>query len=91
MEKVILFYKFIPITDPVTVMYWQRALCEKLGLKGRILISKHGINGTLGGDIKNLKYYTRDMKSHPLFVGITYKWRQTPQACRSKQACGGAW
>jgi UPF0176 protein len=74
MEKVILYYKFVPIADPVTVMYWQRALCEKLGLKGRILISKHGINGTLGGDIKNLKYYTRDMKSHPLFDGITYKW-----------------
>ena len=74
MEKVILYYKFVPIADPVTVMYWQRALCEKLGLKGRILISKHGINGTLGGDIKNLKYYTRDMKSHPLFEGITYKW-----------------
>lgn len=52
MEKVILYYKFVPIADPVTVMYWQRALCEKLGLKGRILISKHGINGTLGGDIK---------------------------------------
>jgi UPF0176 protein len=74
MEKVILFYKFVPIVDTTTVMYWQRALCEKLGLKGRILISVHGINGTLGGDIKQLKYYTREMKSHPMFEGITYKW-----------------
>jgi len=55
-------------------MLWQRALCEKLGLKGRILISPHGINGTLGGDIKSLKYYTREMKAHSLFDGITYKW-----------------
>lgn len=76
MEKVILYYKFVPISDPTTVMYWQRALCEKLGLKGRILISPHGINGTLGGDIKQLKYYTREMKSHPLFDGITYKWSE---------------
>lgn len=74
MQKVILFYKFIPVTDTTTVMYWQRALCEKLGLKGRILISVHGINGTLGGDIKQLKLYTREMKSHPLFGDITYKW-----------------
>jgi UPF0176 protein len=74
MEKVILFYKFVPVVDTTTVMYWQRALCEKLGLKGRILISPHGINATLGGNIKNLKYYTREMKSHPLFEGITYKW-----------------
>ncbi len=74
MEKIILYYKFVPIADPETVMHWQRALCEKLGLKGRILISPHGINGTLGGDIKNLKYYTREMKSHSSFDNITFKW-----------------
>jgi UPF0176 protein len=74
MEKVILFYKFVPINDTETVMYWQRALCEKLGLKGRIIISKHGINGTLGGELKNLKYYTREMKAHSLFKGTQFKW-----------------
>lgn len=74
MEKIILYYKFTPISDPETVMFWQRALCEKLGLKGRILISKHGINGTLGGDLKSLKYYTREMKSHNLFNGTVFKW-----------------
>ncbi len=55
-------------------MFWQRALCEKLGLKGRIIISPHGINATLGGDLMNLKFYTREMKAHTLFDGITYKW-----------------
>lgn len=74
MEKIILYYKFVPIADPETVMFWQRALCEKLGLTGRIIISKHGINGTLGGDLKNLKYYTRDMKAHHLFKGTVFKW-----------------
>lgn len=74
MQKTILFYKFIPIGDTETVMFWQRALCEKLQLKGRILISEHGINGTLGGNLQNLKYYTRAMKAHSLFGGITWKW-----------------
>ncbi len=74
MEKVILFYKFVPVSDPETVMYWQRALCEKLNLKGRLIISKHGINGTLGGNLKNLKLYTRDMKSHHLFQDTVFKW-----------------
>jgi UPF0176 protein len=74
MEKVILFYKFTPVHDPETVMHWQRALCEKLGLKGRVLISKHGINGTLGGDLKNLKLYTRAMKAHSAFKGMQFKW-----------------
>lgn len=76
MQKVILYYKFVPIEDPETVMHWQRALCEKLGLKGRIVISKHGINGTLGGDFKALKQYTRAMVLHSQFKGITYKWSQ---------------
>jgi len=74
MQKIVLFYKFVPIADPESVMFWQRALCEKLDLKGRILISPHGINVTLGGDLMNLKYYTREMKAHSKFGGINYKW-----------------
>jgi UPF0176 protein len=74
MQKIILFYKFVPIKDPESILFWQRALCEKLELKGRVLISPHGINATLGGDLKNLKYYTREMKAHSLFSGITWKW-----------------
>ena len=49
LAKVILFYAFTPIADPEAIRLWQRDLCESLGLKGRILISAHGINGTLGG------------------------------------------
>ncbi|HPR10247.1 MAG TPA: hypothetical protein PLJ04_01565, partial [Candidatus Saccharibacteria bacterium] len=51
MEKVILYYKFVPVADPETTKLWQRELCERYGLKGRIIISTHGINGTLGGPI----------------------------------------
>ncbi len=74
MEKIILFYKFVPVPDAETVMFWQRNLCERLNLKGRIIISAQGINGTLGGDIKNVKMYVRDMNLHPLFKKIQYKW-----------------
>ncbi|MDB5169068.1 MAG: uncharacterized protein JWO41_424 [Candidatus Saccharibacteria bacterium] len=72
MQKVILYYKFMPISDPDVVRLWQRALCEKLNLKGRILISKHGINGTVGGDIDDVKAYVKETKSY--FKGITFKW-----------------
>lgn len=74
MEKIILYYKFVPVTDTETVRLWQLALCQQLDLRGRIIISKHGINGTLGGDLKNLKLYTRAMKAHSLFAGTEYKW-----------------
>lgn len=70
----ILYYKFIPVPDPAMTMRWQRELCERLGLKGRVIISPHGINGTLGGDIENLRSYKREMNKSVVFKGITYKW-----------------
>lgn len=74
MEKVILYYKFAPISDPDAVRLWQKNLCEKLNLKGRIIISSHGINGTLGGDIKNVKEYVKETKTFKSFKGMAFKW-----------------
>ncbi len=74
MEKIILYYKFVPIVDPDMTMLWQRSLCEQHGLKGRIIISKHGINGTLGGSLEGLKAYRSAMNRTKIFKGITYKW-----------------
>ncbi len=74
MEKIVLFYKFVPISDPDMTMRWQRELCEKLSLKGRIIISPHGINGTLGGDKHALRLYKREMSDTNQFKNITYKW-----------------
>lgn len=74
MQKVILYYKFVPVADPNITRLWQRELCDRLGLRGRIIVSKHGINGTLGGDIENLREYKREMNRSVLFKGIMYKW-----------------
>jgi UPF0176 protein len=76
MQKIILYYKFAPIADPEAVKLWQKTLCEKLNLHGRILISKHGINGTVGGDIDDVKAYVKETKSYPLFKGTTFKWSE---------------
>lgn len=74
MQKIILYYKFVPVQDPDMTLNWQRELCTRLGLKGRILISPHGINGTLGGDIEALRAYKRAMNESVVFRDITYKW-----------------
>jgi UPF0176 protein len=74
LQKIILYYGFTPIEDPEAMKLWQKTLCEALGLKGRILISKHGINGTLGGDMSALKKYVRQSKEYPGFRGIDFKW-----------------
>ncbi|HEX3679839.1 MAG TPA: rhodanese-related sulfurtransferase [Galbitalea sp.] len=72
--KVILFYVFTPLADPGAIRLWQRDLCESLGLKGRILISKDGINGTVGGELKDVKKYVRRTRQYPPFKQIDFKW-----------------
>ncbi len=74
MEKIILYYKFTPLQDLDAVRLWQKNLCEKLNLKGRIIVSSHGINGTLGGDMENLKAYIKDSRSYKPFKGMEFKW-----------------
>ena len=74
MQKIILYYKFTPIADPEAVRLWQRTLCESLGVKGRILLSQHGINGTLGGDMEALKAYVKQTKQLAGFKDIVFKW-----------------
>lgn len=74
MEKILLYYRFMPVADPEAVRLWQRTLCEKLHLKGRILISKHGINGTVGGDLEGLKAYVKETKQY--FKNTQFKWSE---------------
>ena len=57
LQKVILYYGFAPLPDPEAIRLWHHKLAEDLNLKGRVLISKHGINGTLGGNMSDLKKY----------------------------------
>jgi UPF0176 protein len=74
MKKIILFYKFVLIHDPEAVMMWQKSLATNLNLKGRIIISSQGINGTLGGEIDDLKSYVKQNKLYQPFKGTEYKW-----------------
>jgi UPF0176 protein len=70
----ILYYKFTPVGDPELLRLWQWELCRNLGLKGRILISPHGINGTLGGDRKALRNYANACKAYEPLGEIDVKW-----------------
>ncbi len=72
--KVILYYTFTPLLDPAAIRIWQKTLCEALNLKGRIIVSPHGINGTLGGDIDDLKKYIRQTRSYDGFAKMKFKW-----------------
>ena len=74
MGKITLFYKYVQLSDPQAVMLWQRSLCEKLGLKGRILIGTEGINGTVGGSERSIRCYVSEMKTYAPFKNIDFKF-----------------
>jgi len=74
MQKILLYYKFTPVKDPEAVKLWQKTLCDSLGLHGRILVSRHGLNGTVGGEMDDLKKYIKETKKFPGFKDIVFKW-----------------
>ncbi len=74
--KILLYYVFTPLADPDAVRLWQRDLCESLGLRGRILISKDGLNGTIGGELTAVKRYLRKTKDYPAFTNLDVKWSE---------------
>lgn len=76
MQKILLYYKFTPIKDPEAVKLWQKILCDSLNLRGRIMVSRHGLNGTVGGDIDDLKAYIKATKAYPAFKETAFKWSE---------------
>lgn len=74
MQKILLYYKFTPVKDPAAVTLWQKTLADSLNLRGRILISQHGLNGTVGGDIDDLKKYIKETKKFAGFKDVIFKW-----------------
>ncbi|GEK87666.1 oxygen-dependent tRNA uridine(34) hydroxylase TrhO [Microbacterium aerolatum] len=74
--KIVLFYAFAPLADPEAIRMWQRDLGEALGLRGRLIISKDGINGTLGGDLPVLKKWARSFRSYAAFKEADIKWSE---------------
>ena len=75
--RVLLYYKYVPIEDPVMFAQEHLAACKELGLKGRILVSDEGINGTCSGTIEQTDAYMNMMKADERFADMVYKIDET--------------
>ena len=64
---IILFYKYTHISNPKKLRQEQFDLCEKLGLKGRVIVAEEGINATLEGTTENINTYLAEYLSDPRF------------------------
>lgn len=73
MFKVLLFYKYAAIADTKALMQEQIFLCQKLKLKGRIIVASEGINGTLEGKAEEIEKYIGVMRKSAAFVDVDFK------------------
>lgn len=71
--QILLYYKYVHIENPQEIMKWQRELCTRLGIRGRIIVATEGINGTLEGERAATEEYIAAMDAHPLFGAIHWK------------------
>ncbi|XP_061542321.1 LOW QUALITY PROTEIN: thiosulfate sulfurtransferase/rhodanese-like domain-containing protein 2 [Phycodurus eques] len=65
--QVLLYYRYCHVEEPHVVCAWQRALCQRLHLTGKVRVATEGINGTVGGTRIAAELYVDAMCSHPLF------------------------
>ncbi len=71
--EIIIFYTYVHIADPASLVAWQRKTCEELGLFGRVLIASEGINGTLEGAPEAVAEYELRMHALPEFSDLWFK------------------
>jgi UPF0176 protein len=71
--QILLYYKYVFIENPELEMKRQKEVCERLGLLGRIIVAKEGINGTVEGTIENTEKYIEEMKNDPRFADMHWK------------------
>ncbi|MEY2598367.1 MAG: hypothetical protein RLZZ142_626 [Verrucomicrobiota bacterium] len=70
---VLLYYKYVRIADPFRFVSEHRALCEKLGIKGRILVAEEGINGTCSGTREATNAYMAALHADERFADMEFK------------------
>ncbi len=70
---IILYYKYVAIDQPETLAETQKALCSSLNLKGRIIISSEGINGTLEGSVQDVEQYCKKITEDVRFADMQFK------------------
>lgn len=70
---ILLFYKFVGIENPEEFRATHLEFCENLGIKGKVLLAKEGINGSISGTKEQVEKYKRELTSHEKFSDVEFK------------------
>ncbi len=70
---ILLYYKYTLIDNPKQFRDEHFLLCQNLGMKGRFIVAREGINGTLEGTDEACKQYMEVMKADKRFSDMHWK------------------
>ncbi|MBE1554440.1 rhodanese-related sulfurtransferase [Sporosarcina limicola] len=71
--RVLLFYKYVMVEDPVTFVAEHLKSCKEIDLKGRIHVGTEGINGTCSGTVEQTDAYMELLRSDAHFADVVFK------------------
>ena len=71
--QVLLFYKYVTVTNPHECADHVRRLCEKYELKGRAIVAEEGINATFEGTVENTERFVQEFKEDVRFRDVQIK------------------
>jgi UPF0176 protein len=67
------FYKFVLIEDITQKQHSLQDFCQKMAIKGSILLAKEGINGTIAGTREAIDLTLDYLRSNPCFHDLQHK------------------
>jgi UPF0176 protein len=76
--RVLLYYCYSPIEDPVAFRDEHHRLCLRLNLLGRIIVAHEGLNGTVSGLTADCEEYMRLVKADARFAALEFKVDEAP-------------
>ncbi|XP_077218501.1 rhodanese-like domain protein [Tasmannia lanceolata] len=89
-EGVVVYYKYVTVPDLPDLVRFYECNCKSLGLLGRVRLSPHGVNVTVGGKMSSLEKHIASVKSNVLFEGTDFKLASChcPSNDRISEECG---
>ena len=73
-EKIVLgFYKYAEIESLEKFAKEHLNFCKQLGLLGKILVGREGINGSVSGDRMQIDLYRKELTKNKIFSDIEFK------------------
>jgi len=71
--QILLYYCYTNIEDPEDFREQHHLFCIENDIKGRVIVSQEGLNGTVSGLIHHCQKYMDTLKADPRFAKIDFK------------------